>query len=287
MTGGNTHLLAMLGEFRTVLGLDHTSATGFEDKLAETRAQLQARTATLEILEPTVADGLLEIPVRITNLAGHKLPTGFPSRRMWIHLRIVDAESRVLFESGDVDAAGRISLDAGHTRPACLQSAKEGTAQDYPECYEPHRDVIESSEQVAVYEAVMGDLHQRVTYVLLYANVYLKDNRLPPIGFNRAALDVDSTAGVFGLAAGDSDFSPDYPDESSGSDLVRYRVMVGAPSGPVTIEARLLFQSVRPAFAEMLGESEDPRVTRFGAMYAQMPPVVEELARDERMLHTD
>lgn len=284
LIGGNTHLLAMLGEFRNVLGLDHSSAEGFSDKLAETRSQLENRAATVEILEPTFTNGLLEIPVRVTNQTGHKLPTGFPSRRMWIHLRVADAEGGVLFESGDVDAAGRISLDAGHTRPGCLASAKEGTAQDYADCYEPHRDVIESSEQVAVYEAVMGDLHQRVTYVLLYANGYLKDNRLPPIGFDRKQLDADATAGVFGLAARDPDFSPDYPDLGSGGDLVRYRVMVGEPSGPVTIEARLLFQSIRPAFAEMLGESQDARVTRFGAMYVQVPPIVEVLARDERLL---
>jgi len=283
-TGGNTHLLAMLGEFRTVLGLDHTSVDGFSDKQAESRRLLENRAATLEILEPTVTNGLLEIPVRITNHAGHKLPTGFPSRRVWVHLRVADADGRVLFESGDVDADGRISLDAGHTRSACLASAKEGTAQDYADCYEPHRDMIEAPEQVAIYEAVMGDLHDRVTYVLLYANGYLKDNRLPPAGFNRAALDAESTAGVFGLAARDPDFSPDYPDTGSGSDLVRYRVMVDESVGPVMIEARLLFQSIRPAFAEMLGESQDPRVTRFGEMYAQVPPIVEELARDERLL---
>lgn len=284
LIGGNTHLLTILGEFRTLLGLDHTSVTDFEEKLAETRAQLENRAASIEILEPAVANGFLEIPVRVTNHTGHKLPTGFPSRRMWIHLRVVDAEGSVLFESGDVDTDGRLRLDAAHTQAHCLASAKPGVAEDYADCYEPHHNVIESPEQVVVYEAVMGDVRERITYVLLYANTYLKDNRLPPVGFDRAALDDDRTTGVFGLAADDPEFSPDYPDPLSGNDLVRYRLPIGEAAGPLAVEARLLFQSVKPAFAEMLGESQDPRVTRFVSMYALVPPPVEQLAQDERVL---
>ncbi|WP_006748949.1 hypothetical protein [Thioalkalivibrio paradoxus] len=241
-------------------------------------------TASIEILEPAVANGLLEIPVRVTNHTGHKLPTGFPSRRMWIHLRVVDAEGSLLFESGDVDANGRLRLDTAHTQAHCLATSKPGGAEDYTDCYEPHHDVIESPEQVAVYEAVMGDVRERVTYVLLYANTYLKDNRLPPVGFDRGVLGTDSITGVFGRAADDPDFSPDYPDPLSGSDLVRYRLPVGESARPLAVEARLLFQSVKPAFAEMLGESQDPRVTRFVSMYAQVPPPVEQLAQDERVL---
>ncbi|MCA1791536.1 MAG: cytochrome c family protein, partial [Thioalkalivibrio sp.] len=47
MIGGNTHVLAMLAEFRDLLGLDHTSIEGFEGKIEETRSLLEGKAATL------------------------------------------------------------------------------------------------------------------------------------------------------------------------------------------------------------------------------------------------
>lgn len=283
LVGGNTYGLTLLRDYRSLLGLTGTTEQGFDDKIAETRELLSTRTAELEILQPATVDGALEIPVRISNRAGHKLPTGFPSRRMWVHLRVTDGNGALLFESGAVDAHGRLALDALQTRPLCLAARKTGTAADYAGCYEPHRDLITSGEQVAIYESVMGDAQGRPNYVLLYANGYLKDNRLLPEGFQRAQVGADGVTGIFGAAATDPDFSPDYPDPGSGRDVVRYRVATAGAPGPVTIEARLLFQSVRPAFAAALSGNQDPRVARFQAMYEQVPPAPEELVRVQRV----
>ena len=41
----------------------------------------------------------LEVDVDVLNKSGHKLPTGFPSRRVWLHLRVLHG-SDVIFESG-------------------------------------------------------------------------------------------------------------------------------------------------------------------------------------------
>src|SRR6185503_19699882 len=44
------------------------------------------------------------IRVRVVNLTGHKLPTGYPEgRRMWIHLVVTDAYRQTIFESGNYD----------------------------------------------------------------------------------------------------------------------------------------------------------------------------------------
>ena len=39
--------------------------------------------------------------LRITNLTGHKLPTGYPEgRRMWVNVQYLDAEGAVIDEIG-------------------------------------------------------------------------------------------------------------------------------------------------------------------------------------------
>jgi hypothetical protein len=78
--------------------------------------------------------------VRVENQAGHKLPTGFPARRAWLHFQVTDASGAIVFESGAVDTQGRI---AGND------------ADQAPSQFEPHYLTIVQSDQVQIYEAVL------------------------------------------------------------------------------------------------------------------------------------
>lgn len=278
LVGGNTYMLTVLRSFRDSLGLTSTTEAGFDAKIAETREFLMSEAAGLEILDARIGRQTIEIPVRITNWTGHKLPTGFPARRMWLHLKVTDERGEVLFESGAVDENGRIALDAEHTREHCLEIGKQPPDTEYRGCYEPHREVISSPEQVAIYESVMADVNGRLNYVLLYGNEYLKDNRIPPIGFDRSQIGADGVTAVYGRASEDPDFSPDFPDAGSGRDVVRYRIDTPGGTGTLTVQARLLFQSVRPAFVAALNADGGARVDRFRKMYATVPPLPETLA---------
>src|SRR4029077_13523870 len=40
--------------------------------------------------------------VVVENLGGHKLPTAYPSRRVWLHVVVRDGGGRAMFESGAV-----------------------------------------------------------------------------------------------------------------------------------------------------------------------------------------
>ena len=277
--GGSTHTLELLKAFRTVLGIEgSTSVAGFDAKIAETRELLSTRTATLALDELALDDSTLEVAVRITNNTGHKLPTSYPSRRMWLHLRVVDAAGATVFESGRPDARGRLSVDTAALQHECLEVPKTDEHFDYPSCYEPHRNEIDDEDQVAVYESVLGDVNGRVTYVLLHAALYLKDNRLPPKGFMRTAVPTDGTTEIVGLAASDADFSVESGAGGSGADVVHYHVEVGTHPGPYRVEAELLYQSVRPAFVYGLHADDEPRVARYKEMYEAIPPTVETLA---------
>jgi len=273
--GGNTHMLETLKVYRTVLGIESsTSLAGFDEKIAATREFLGQRSAALSIPRLAVVAGTLELDVQVTNLTGHKLPSAYPSRRMWLHVKVTDGAGAIVFESGAPGADGRLSIDSAAEQAHCIASRKPvGFVNDG--CFEPHRDRITDPSQVAVYESVLGDSNGNITYVLLYADHYLKDDRIPPRGFRQRAA-VTGTEIVLG-GVPDRDFNAEDADGASGSDQVHYRIPTDAAGGPYQITVQLLYQSIRPGFVAGL-HADGGRVERFRSMYKALPPPAEQLA---------
>ena len=106
------------------------------------------------------------------NLTGHKFPTGYPSRRTWLHVTVRDARGAIVFESGAIDRCRRRFAATTTTRDAAT--------------YEPHYEEITAADQVQIYESILGDRAGAPTTGLLTATQYLKDNRLLPRGFDKA-----------------------------------------------------------------------------------------------------
>jgi len=190
-----------------------------------TSTQLSSRSAQLSIASSTIENGALKVTLSVSDQAGHKVPTGFPSRRAWIQFTVTDAAGKVVFESGKPGADGKISGNDA--------DSKTGV-------YEPHYDIITRSDQVQIYESIMRDTDGKVTYNLLRAASYLKDNRLLPTGFNKATAPAD--AGVKGEAMDDANFT-------GGSDQVTYQISLSG-IGPYTVTARLLYQTVSYQFGK-------------------------------------
>src|SRR5690606_31187638 len=97
--GGNFFMIRMLNRYRSELGVDALPQE-MEAAARRTEAHLQSSTAIVAIESPRAADGRLRAVVRIENLAGHKLPTAYPSRRAWIEFTVRDAAGRTVFSSG-------------------------------------------------------------------------------------------------------------------------------------------------------------------------------------------
>ncbi|MDE0001903.1 MAG: hypothetical protein OXQ29_04335 [Rhodospirillaceae bacterium] len=240
--GGNAFMLRLLDRYRDDLGITAPAAE-LQGSATVTEAHLRNDTARLQMTLAADGNGDLVVDVEVHNLAGHKLPTAYPSRRAWLHLAVRDADGRVLFESGALRANGAI---AGNDNDAD------------PLSYEPHYTEISRPGQVQIYEPVLADRSGSVTTGLLNAVRYLKDNRLLPSGFDKAS--AGAAIRVRGAAGVDPDFT-------AGSDRVRYRITLDDGAGEVRVAARLLFQSIGFRWAENLSRYDSVETNRFVGYY--------------------
>ena len=276
LLGGNTHLLEILRDYRDELGLANaTSDSGFDKQITQTRNFLQSA-ATLELSPLTVDDNDLRFEVQVINHSGHKMPTSFPSRRMWLEVIVRDAAGTMVFASGRPDDRGYLSTDAHRLKADCLSAHKlEGF--DSSPCYEPHHDVISDPAEVAIYETVLANSASQITHTLLQAAGYLKDNRIPPAGFTRAnATSIEPQTLPTGVD-NDADFNCADSSEGCGADSVHYTVDTQGHSGPFSVQTRLLYQSIQPGFVDGMHNTGE-RVNRFKVMYDAVPPPIEVLA---------
>jgi hypothetical protein len=245
--GGNVFMLRMLNRYRDDLGVT-APPQELEAAAVATERQLQADTAIVNIVAAERSVTGTTFTVAVENLTGHKLPTGYPSRRAWLHVTVRDGSGRVLFESGAVGPSGAI----------------EGNDNDAdPLRYEPHYEEIRTSDQVQIYESVMVDHSGAVTTGLLYGARYVKDSRLLPRGFDKAAASAD--VAVHGAAAADRDFA-------GGGDRVRYVLNLPGARGPLAVEADLRFQTISYRWARNLAAYDTPETRRFGSYYDAMAP---------------
>ncbi|MEO7081262.1 MAG: T9SS type A sorting domain-containing protein, partial [Flavobacteriales bacterium] len=134
--------------------------------------------------------------------------------------------------------------------------------------YEPHHDVITRSDQVQIYEFVMGDVNGDVTTTLLRAAYRLKDNRIPPIGFTTSHASYDTTR-IAGLALMDPNFNHDaLGTEGNGGDMIHYHIATNGYMGAVEVKTKVYFQQVPPRWNREMFSHNAPRIDAFRAMYA-------------------
>ncbi len=243
--GGNFFMPKILSRYRAELGvqalpqdLDRTSRA--------TKDHLMSKSARIAIQAARREGETLTVQIDLTNLAGHKLPTAYPSRRAWIALRVTDARGRTVFASGALQADGSITGN---------DNDEDATR------FEPHYQEITSSEQVQIYEAIMVDPQDRVTTSLLAAIRYAKDNRLLPRGFDKA--QVPNDVAVHGRAADDDDFK-------AAQDSVVYRLDVADAQGPFGIRAELYYQPIAYRWAHNLKQQDAAEIERFVNYYNAM-----------------
>lgn len=243
--GGNNYALNILRAKGGERGLNASSAD-LDGAIDRMETQMQNATAILEVISAGVADGSLTFDVKTTSLVGHKFPSGFPSRRVWLHVTVTDAAGTIVFESGAYENDGSIA----------------GNANDEDAmAFEPHYVTITQADEVQIYEAIMFNSDGENTTTLLRAASYGKDNRLLPMGFDVAGAGADIA--VYGQAADDENFT-------GGSDTVTYIVPVGGADGALTVTVELLYQSIGFRWADNISSYDAPENSLFASYMAEV-----------------
>ena len=250
-SGSNTVVMDILDKHRADLGV---TSQGIDEAIVSSREFLKS-SAELRISSPVPVGDQLEVEVQVINKAGHKLPSGYPSRRVWIDFQVFDDGTEV-FRSGRMNPDGSIvGVDA----------------DEHSDEFEPHHAIISREEQVQVYESIMRNTDGELTYTLLRAEGYLKDNRIPPAGFHKG--EVPEDIAVIGDAEHDSDFD-------DGSDRVTYRF--DQPKGRLEILATLRYQPLANGYLDdLFQDAELPLVRRMQGYWDQAVIRAETLASEQ------
>jgi hypothetical protein len=245
--GGNFFMQKILNNYRGDLGVA-AQPEELSNASEGTIAFLQSQTARVIIQDVETNSGTLNAKVLVQNLAGHKLPTAYPSRRAWLHFTVRDREGKIVFESGALNPDGSIQGNDNDLGPAR---------------FEPHYSRIERNDQVEIYESIMGDAGGHVTTGLLTAIGYLKDNRILPRGFRKEEADHDVAV------VGEANTDPAFND---GADQLEYSVPVSNATGPLKTEVELLYQPIGYRWAHNLATYDTMETKRMVQYYDAMAP---------------
>ncbi len=246
MVGANTWVPALIRDlYGAVLG--RTEA--YNRTIALANEMLTERSATLAIALDPIGAGAqtLVARVRVTNLAGHKLPTGYAEgRRMWLNVQARDANNTLIFESGAYDpGTGVLSRDA----QARVYEVKHG------------------EWNAAAGECETTDAQGREQFHFVLNDCIRKDNRIPPLGF-RGGSDLETRP-----------IGHVYPETFPGSgklvnyDDAVYSIPVAAGvARPIRVTSTLRHQIASKEYIEFLrDESARVNVPSENAMCAAPP----------------
>jgi hypothetical protein len=233
LRGGNTW---MLDAIRNLYPDNETHLTASSVAAAQQRS-VDLLQAASDMTLSQVDDDLV---VRITNYSAHKLPTGYPEgRRMWIGVRFFDEADALVAERGAYDTKTAV-LSTGDTK---VYEAKLGI----------------STALAPIIGQPAGE-----SFHFVLNNEWLKDNRIPPMGFDNTDFEAVQ-AGAIGYT---------YADGQHWDDTT-YAIPAGATKAQVTLN----YQTASKEYIEFLRDENNTNMTG-QIMYDQWvlaergPPVV-------------
>ena len=164
--------------------------------------------------------------VRITNLTGHKLPTGYPEgRRAWLNIKYFNSSGTLLKEIGKYNLKEDVIFDKSVKVPTLLDPEQTRVYECVPAI---------SNTQAKKYGKTAGN-----SFHFVLNDIITKDNRIPPKGFKND-LFKEHLSGPVGT---------EYPDGQYWDDI-----QLELPVGCKRIVVNLMYQSVSWEYLKFLAE---------------------------------
>jgi hypothetical protein len=268
--GLNAFLLGFFSQFSNLLGVrtcdymasgcsDRTPFSNIPTAMANFNEQALNETATIAAGAPAFTknqDGTwtLTSDVAVTNLTGHRFPSGVSFRRAFIEFTVRDRNGKLLFGSGRTNAAGVI-VDM-NDQP--LPSEYVGSIGPNGMAYQPHYwspgNPISRPDQVQIFEELLKDADGKFTTSFIRQDVHFKDNRILPRGWTYAGPDPKLFFGrplqethPDGIGA-DAHYAD--PLGANGQSVVRYQIALpaGTNTDSLQVSAKLYYQTVPPYY---------------------------------------
>jgi hypothetical protein len=275
MTGGNYWIADAIvwqdqqGTLRLGGGLTDVQIAALADGQVRAQKQLD-QAASLDVIGNTV---------KIVNLTGHKLITGYPEgRRMWLNIKWYDDLENLLREDGqygDIGITAADNADVARTVKSLLNpydpntkvyEAHYGMTQEWAGqlvslSYDPGMPLSFNRYTGAV-DYTLGDLAaaapgtEHETFHFVLNNTVIKDNRIPPYGMS---YNVARERNALPVPADQYNGAPDgvynYWDE----------VTLTPPAGAVYATIDLLYQSTSWEYIQFLDLANNGQNTFLGA----------------------
>jgi hypothetical protein len=222
LTGANTwvpQLIPLHPVFSATFQAEPERVEALNLGIERARYMLQNAAVVTAVLAPTAN----ELTVRVTNNSGHKLPTGYvEGRRMWLQVEGYDAGGNLVYASG---------------------------------AYDPVTGVLTEDVDIQIYESKHGltpDLAAQLglpageSFHFALNNIIVKDNRIPPRGYDYAAF----------TAVGAEPRTNGLPDPARYADGQYWdEVVYTLPEGVVYGRVRLLYQTSSKEYIEFLRDN--------------------------------
>ncbi|HET7436410.1 MAG TPA: hypothetical protein VFN10_16995, partial [Thermoanaerobaculia bacterium] len=268
--GLNAFLLGFFAQFNPLLGVRTCSymANGCSDRspfsqippsMANFAEQARRETATIAAGAPAFtrnADGTstLTTDVTVTNLTGHRFPSGVSFRRAFIEFTVRDANGKMLFASGRTNPAGVIVDMNDRVLPSEYVGSRGPNGHEFQPHYWSPGAPITRSDQVQIYEELLKDADGNFTTSFIRQDDHFKDNRIFPRGWTYNGPDPKNFYGkpLKETRSDGTGADANYMDPlgANGASVVRYQIALpaGTNTDDVTISAKLYYQTVPPYF---------------------------------------
>lgn len=260
LLGMNAFLLEIFGQFNDILGVrtsDYmsTSTSGLPNAISNYVQQAQSQSVKIDV-SATHSDRNIDATVTITNLTGHRFPSGVGFRRVFIEFLVLQKtgdKEQIVWSSGRTNDLGIIVDGNGKILPSEFFTTVPG-GNGVHQAFQPHHEVIDSQDQVQIYEELILNAESKFTTSFVQRDEVLKDNRLLPLGWTSTGPD-PSLSGEFlesTFPEGRARLDPEYAD-GSGTDQLAYHVNLpsGVDPSKCSVRATVFYQSTPPYYLAM------------------------------------